>query len=260
MSFEEQERALFDLLFDNELREKFCHDTNTALAHYELDPDELNDFSVIRPDALALDAQMRASLVLSQLGRSFPITFSIASSIKSGIDILRGLVDTQSMRTPPIERATNFGTRLRERLVANTFDTPNEKELIIAILEAELGMAWTSTTLKRVVLESGVEPEGIAMIKQDWSTQPIKLAAYVSAAKIPLPYEQLKSSLCPVTDSELWRHLGRSPTPASRVSATLRKEDPRLLVARAHVEHMSRCEPTVSHQTTELSEGFVPLF
>ena len=32
------------------------------------------------------------------------------------------------------------------------------------------------------------------------------------------------------------------------------------MVSRAQIDHMSMCEPTVRHQTTELSEGFAPLF
>jgi hypothetical protein len=260
VSFEEQERALFDLLFDNSLRDKFYNNKISSLADYELNPDELKDFSDIRPHALAMDAHMRTNLVLSQLARAYPITFSIVRSIKGDSDILTRLVDTQTMRSPSIERATKFGSRLRESLAGTKFDSTKEQKMIISILEAELGMVMTSNAIKRAVIDKGVMPDGNASIEQDWSILPIKLAAYVSAAVIPLPYEKLKSSLCPVADSELWRYLSRSPIPVSRVRAILRKEDPRLLVARAQINRLSRCEPSASHQTVELSEGFAPLF
>ncbi len=203
---------------------------------------------------------MRTNLILSQLARAFPIRFSIVTSIKGKSDILTRLVDTQTMRSSSIDRATKFESRLRESLTATIFDSTKEQKMIIAIHEAELGMVMTSNAIKGAVIDKGVMPNGIAGIDQDWSTLPVKLAAYVSAAVIPLPYEELKRSLCPVADSELWRHLGRSPTPVSRVRAILRKEDPRLFVARASINRLSRCEPSVSHQTVELSEGFNPLF
>jgi hypothetical protein len=260
VSFEEQERALFDLLFDNVLREKFCDNKISALANYELNPDELGDFSEIRPHALAMDAHMRSNLILSQLTRAYPITFSIVRSIKGDTDILTRLVDAQTMRSSSIERATIFGSRLRESLANAEFDSTKEQKMIIAIMEAELGMVMTSNAIKDAVIDKGVMPDGIAGLDQDWSIQPVKLAAYVSAAVIPLPYEKLKKSLCLVAEGELWRHLGHSPIPASRVSAILRQEDPRLFVARAQINRRSRCEPSVNYQTVELSEGFASLF
>ena len=260
MSFVEQERALFDLVFDAKLREKFCLNSKTALVDYKLDADELNDFAEIRADALVMDAQMRTSMILSELCVSFPITFSIVSSLKDGMEILRSLVDPQTMRAAPIERASNYGTRLRDKLATVMFKSPAEQTLSIAILEAELGMAWTSASLRGVVLDSEIKPGGIQKITQDWSGQPVRMAAYVSAAIIPLSYASLKSGLCPATDRQLWRHLVRTPTPASRVSLILGKQEPRLLIARAQVDRMSRCDPTASHVTFELSEGFAPLF
>jgi hypothetical protein len=46
MSFFEQERALFDLLFDTPLREKFIKNSTTALSDYSLSAEELADFAV----------------------------------------------------------------------------------------------------------------------------------------------------------------------------------------------------------------------
>ena len=260
MSFEEQERALFDLLFDRTLRESFCKDSIAALSQYKLNEDERNDFVEIRPDALELDARIRADLLLSHFCRAFPISFSIVSSFNGGLDILKELVDAQTMRTSSVERSTIFGGRLREVLNTFSFDASDEQAKISAILEAELGMVWTSASLKREVLDNGMPSIKRSQPDQDWSSNTIKLAPYVCAAIIPRPYMELKNSFCSRSDCELWRSLSKTPLSASRRRKILENDDPRLLVARAHVSHVSRCEPTVDQKTAELSEGFASLF
>ena len=260
MSFEEQERALFDLLFDRKLRRRFCEKSVVALSGYRLDDSERKDFSQIRTDALELDAWMRADLVLSHLCRSFPLGFSIASSLDQGMEMLRDLVDTGMMRTPPLERTPAFGARLRERLAAAKFPTAAEQAAALAVAEAELGMAWTSSTLKREVVEHGAPERDKSSLADDWLNKPVALAPYVCASTIPQSYQQLKDTLCPGTEPELWQHLSRTALPASLRTQALRNEDPKLLVTRAHVTHASRCEPVVAQVTVELSEGFVSLF
>jgi hypothetical protein len=140
------------------------------------------------------------------------------------------------------------------------FATANEQTLIIAIVEAELAIAWTAATLKLEVLSSGKSPPISSSVRPDCMSKPVKLAAYVGAAIIPLSYVELKRTFCKVADSDLWTHLGQSPVTKSLRTNTLAKEDPRLLVIRACISHMSECEPTVEHQTVELSEGFAQLF
>ena len=260
MSFREQERALFDLLFDQSLRENFCKDSTTAFSEYELDDDELNDFKEIRPGALELDASMRGYLILTHICRQFPVTFSLVSSLQNGITLLQGLINLQTMRCHPTKRATVFASQLREQLPACEIDSDKELAMITAILEAELGMAWTSATLKQKVLEGELPSENINQIDEDWLNEPIKLAAYVSAAIIPQSYVKLKETLCPCEDTALWAHLSKTQISASLRKKTLATEEPKLFITRAHVSTLSRCEPTVDHQTAELTEGFAPLF
>jgi hypothetical protein len=259
MSFLEQERALFDLLFDNNVRENFCNDSLAALHQYELTEEELNDFAVIRPDALELDAKIRADLLLSHFCRAFPISFSIVSSFNGGLDVLKRLIDVETMRTETVDRAMLYGRRLGESLNTLSFDSSVEQNKVSAILEAELGMVWTGASLKREVLENG-ELYIKSPQLDDWSNKNIKLAPYVCAAIIPATYEDLKKSFCPDTDCDLWRSLSKNPFAASRRQKILEKDDPRLFVARAHVSHMSLCEPTIDQTTAELSEGFASLF
>ncbi len=260
MSYQEQERALFDLLFDNTVRENFCKDSIAALYQYELSDKERNDFTVVRPDALELDAKIRADLLLSHFCRTFPVSFSIVSSLDDGLDVLKGLVDVETMRTVIVDRATFFGRRLGESLNTFSFAAEDEQAKVSAILEAELGMAWTSASLKREVLENGELYIKSPQLDQDWSEKNIKLAPYVCAAIIPASYEELKRSFCPESDCDLWRNISKKPILASRRRKILENDDPRLFVARAHVSHMSRCEPTVEQKTAELSEGFASLF
>jgi hypothetical protein len=260
MSFQEQERALFDLLFDSTVRNNFCKNSTAALNQYDLNQDELNDFTVIRPDALELDAKIRADLLLSHLCRSFPVSFSLVSSFENGLDVLKALIDVETMRTATIERATFYGRRIGDSLNSFSFSTPDEQAKISAILEAELGMAWTSASLKRELLENGQLHIKSTQLDQDWSNQNIKLAPYVCAAMIPESYEKLKELLNSGSECDLWRTLCKKPLAASRRKKILEKDEPRLFIARAHVSHMSRCEPTIDQKTAELSEGFAPLF
>lgn len=259
MSFAVQEQLLFDLLFDRDLRERFGKSPTTVLSGYDLDESERQDFSVIRHDALELDASMRAGLILSQFCRAFPLTFSIVSSLDDGLELLRRLIDAQTMRTPPLERVTTFGIRLKEKLSGMDVGSAREKALAISILEAELGMAWTGAALKSEVLKGNVVAPGQVALAPDWLTRPVGLASFVSAAIIPDSYQQLKTALCPHMGAGLWRHLNRTPLTQAQRQQVLQLGNPRILVARAEVSHVSRCEPTVEHRTVELPEGFAPL-
>jgi hypothetical protein len=260
MSFQEQERALFDLLFDSSVRENFCQDSLAALYQYDLNEEERNDFVVIRPDALELDAKIRADLLLSHFCRAFPVSFSIVSSFENGLDVLKRLIDVETMRTVTIDRATLFGRRLGESLNTFSFDAVDEQVKVSAILEAELGMVWTSASLKREILDNGELYIKSSQLDQNWSNKNIKLAPYVCAAIIPVSYEKLKHSFCSDLNCDLWRNLSKKPIVASRRKKILEKDDPRLFVARAQVRHISRCEPTIDQKTAELSEGFASLF
>ncbi len=251
---------MFDLLFDSKLRDQFCEDQTKALSDYDLDEAEQNDFKTIRPEALQLDAAMRADLMLSHLCKAFPISFSITTSLPSGLESLKQLIDTTTMRSSSIERTTVFGNRLREQYASFSFTSGQEHAIATAILEVELGMAWISSSLKQVVTEKEPPPEVKAKMDIDWLNKPIKLAGYVSAAVIPQSYVLLKKAICPVADDYLWRQLNKTPLSISLRKRTLETEDPRLLVARATISRPSKCEPAVDFKTVELSEGFASLF
>lgn len=258
MSFFEQERALFDLLFDTPLREKFIKNPTTALSDYSLSAEELADFAVINPHGLALDARVRVDLILAQWCRSFPLTFSLLSSISGGLVLVKRLVDSQTMHQAPNDRLIFFGTRLRQALIEKPLVALEELSLVVAILDAELGMVSTSRLLKHSILSE--QYQAPVLSSEDWLHKKITLAAYISAAMLPLSYPQLKQALCPYLGAELWRHLNKTPLSAIARQALWKKTDNRLLVAQAKVAVMSVCEPTIEHQTIELAEGFASLF
>lgn len=260
MSFEQQEQVLFNLLFDKTLRDQFCQDQSTALKDYDLEETELNDFKTIRSEALQLDAAMRADLILSHICKSFPISFSITSSFPKGLEILNQLIDTETMSSKPIERATVFGNRLGQSFPELAFSSEQERTIAKAILEVELGMAWTGASLKQVVLEKGDVPDDNDQLDQNWINKPVKLASYVSASVLPQSYAKIKQRLCKVDDDCLWRHLNKKALSVSVRKKTLQTSEPRLLVARAKLTRTSKCEPVIEHITMELSEGFAPLF
>jgi hypothetical protein len=260
MSFAEQERVLFDLLFDRELRERFCQAPESALAAYTLSESERADFNSVRPDALQLDAFMRSELILTHLSKSYPLSFSMQSSLTDGIETLRQLVDRQTMRHAPVARAAAFGARLRESIAVRRFDNELEKSQFMAILEAELGMATSGASLKQWVLDNGQAPRPQSVSTEEWLQQPVRLADYLSASIIPQSYGLLKNSLCPCDDSALWQQITHTPLPVSVRREAFEQEQPRLLVTRAVVSRVSACEPVIDFQTVELSEGFAPLF
>lgn len=260
MSFIEQERVLFDLLFDHSLRADFAQDADAVLNRYDLEEKERNDFRTIRIDALMLDASMRKQLLLSTISHAYPVTFSLVSAIPSGPGLLKDLIDTETMHTPPIQRATVFGKRLRDRLQTIPMARESERPLLLALAEVETGMAWTAATLKQHVVDAGKVNQAKDSLPDNWSSLPMKLADFVSVAMLPLSYQTLKQQLGNNNGGDTWSKVSVKPLAAARMSRVLETQHPALLVAQARLEHASACEPGITHQTLELSEGFAHLF
>lgn len=263
MSFEAQQQTLFALLFDTALRERFCSDPAAALAGRGLDDAERDDFLRIPAAALRLDAQLRMDMVLAQLCASYPVAVTAVASGAGGQDLLRSLVTVELMRSAPVDRALQFGEGLRAAVAARTGDGPPEQgRAVMALLEAELGMARTGAALRRYVLETGFAPAADEDLPGDWEQRPASIAAHVSAVVIPGPYRELLAQLCPVPERALWRHL-RDSLPAGAESGAVRQAieaaRPLLHVARAELERLSLCAPDVRHGTVELGAGFAAL-
>lgn len=260
MSFIEQERVLFDLLFDHSVRTDFAQDADAVLNRYDLEEKERNDFKTIRPDALMLDASMRKQLLLSTISHAYPVIFSLVSAIPAGIELLKDLVDKQTMHTPPLERATVFGKRVRDRLQTIPLAKESERPLLLALAEVETGMAWTAATLKQHVVNGNKVNQPEDTLPDNWACLPMKLADFVSVAMLPLSYSKLKQQLGNKSNCDTWSQVSAKPLSAARMSRVLNTQNPALLVAQARLTHASACEPGITHQTLELSEGFAHLF
>lgn len=258
MSFAAQEQALLDLLFDRERRAAFRADRQRALSDYDMSAGERADFATVRLEALEMDAAARVNFILAQYCRSYPLSFSLVSSLPPGLERLRLLVDAALLRTSPGERVGVFGLRLRDSLQgAAGAAEPATMARLLAVVEAELGMAMTAQGVRAAAL-AGTLP-AVAVLPADWLQQPLRLAPFTSAAILPRPYATLKSMLCACTGAELWRQLSRQPLPAATREGVLAAADLRLLVARAQLTRASPCEPVVDHVTVELGEGFARL-
>ena len=259
MSFVEQERALFDLLFDSSLRQQFIDQASAALCGYQLSPAELADFDVIRPDGLTLDAALRSEQILIHFCRQLPVSFSLVSAAPNGLSLLQQLINPTIMRSPPDQRVSQFGAELRSQLASLKFPSTTFLELATTFLDVELAMAWTSAALKQQLLSQQVIEKPDLPGTGDWLKRPIRLADYVGVALLPAAYSTLKKGLCPVEDIRLWKHLLQQPTRPELVKRVLSQAGPTLFISRAKSGHVSRCEARVNHQTIELNEGFAAL-
>lgn len=259
MSFVEQERALFDLLFDSSLREDFCQSVTAALADYDLSAAEVADFKVVRLDAINVDAAMRAHLMLSYVCQQLPMTFSLVAYVGGGIALLKRLINPQTMGCPFAERVAVFGSQLGESLNRLQFANEKQRRVVAAVLETELGIRRVATMLREQVLEEGTGVDVSAgTIDADWQDKPVRLADYVSVSLLPQSYAVLKDLLCPCVDTTLWRNLNKSG-PSLVAEQVFVDELPKLFMARAYVRRYSRIEPLIDHHTVELHEGFAVL-
>lgn len=253
MSFIEQENALFDLLFNAQLRAEFIQHSTAALSAYELSREEREDFLSIRPDALAIDAKMRRGMVLAQLTRSYPMSTALLSTLVKGLRSAEDWIDPTLMRAPPRQRPLLFGQAMEIWLKQYRFQSSVEKKLILSIQEAELSMVWTAANIDTA------PPATINHLPPNWQQQPICMAEHLSAALLPLPYHQLKQQLCAAPDSQLWRHLNKHPLTPALIAPLLAQESQHLLVALACIE-TDVCDPITHHRSLVLNEGFAPLF
>lgn len=260
MSLHNQEEVLFHLLFDRRLRERFRRDPQAALAAYGLSAAEAADFAAVRHDALALEADLRADLILSQLCRTYPLSFSLMTSLVGGLDLLKSLIDTDTMQEHPLQRAPSFGARLRAWVDEDCPEAEDTRNGVIGILNAETGMAWTSAALRLQWLHGEAAPDAPPSgLPEEWEFRPLRAAASVGWARLPRPYGELKERLCPGGGAALWRSLARCPTSAETRDQALAAVNPRLLAHRAVLTRPSRCEPVAEHAFLELAEGFAPL-
>lgn len=260
MSLAEQERAMFDLLFDAGLRQRFGEDRTAALQAYMLSPAEIQDFEAVRQEALAFDASLRSAILLAAIAKSLPLTFCGLSSFEGGVDRLRAVLDAVLVREAPIERPVQFAERLRAQLPQWPFADLHERTLMKAILDAEWGMAYTAAARRAAAVSGALTELPAEPVPDDWLIQPVRLASFVSAGVLPQSWQQLTQDWCIADGSSLWRALQKTPLSLVRRRTQLASPRPRLLLARAVVSTSSHCDPVIEHRTTDMPEGFATLF
>ncbi len=259
MSLREQERALFDLLFDRDLRARFGTDPAAALADYDLDRAERHDFSLVRYSALETDARMRVYMLLAQLCRELPVSFALASSLPDAAGRFRALVDRDLLDVPVALRAAEYGERLVQFARLELAESPERQAQVIALMGAEIAMARTGGSLRQLDADLAAGWGAPDALPADWPARPAAIAPHSCAVVVPRAYDSVHGALCAVCPEALWGHLDQHPVTPEQVGAALRPEDPRLLLASHFLTRPERCVPPLSRRRLEVSAGFAPL-
>ena len=258
MSFAEQERALFDLLFDAQLRAAFCREGPKALQNYVLDKKEQADFAAIRPDALVMDAAMRINLIMAHLGRDFPLSFSLLSSLENGPALLQKPLGPALIQTEPAQRPALYGQQLAAFVPQNAFADEQQYRAAMAIIAAETALCFSAARLRHA-LASGEQNPAIG-VAENWQEKALSLGDYVSAFILPRPYQTLRQKLCPASGTALWQHLKKSPLPAFMRDEILSVEESVFVLSQARVRTDSPTDPVIDYKTMALSRGYAPIF
>src|SRR3954451_17742762 len=196
MSFAEQERALFDLLFDEGLRALFLKQPEQALASYELSDDERADFASVDAFGLETDAHLRRELIMHRLCRALPLSFSIVSSRADGLARVRKLVTRDHVRATAATRTARFGDLLRSFVLSDTFASERERSMCAAIVEVERSLARAAASLRERALagedmreKSAVSSRTLERASEerpdDWLERPIAFAPFLCVALLP---------------------------------------------------------------------------
>lgn len=261
MSLTDQEVALFHLLFDDGFREGFAKHGVKFLQKFSLDDTELNDFIAVRPAALELDAKLRKGMLLSQMCRHFPMSFSLISSFSHALQGLVMLIDTDIAGADPDRRPSVFGERLKQLLIGTGFETEAEHNLLLSVVDTELGMANSACALRQSLRrnQSAVYQTAKWNNDSDWENKPVALADFVSATLIPCSLAHMQEQLCPVSNTELWQFLKHTALDEDTRQTMAFAPEPRLLVCRAECAIPEHCDPAIDYRTLELSAGFAQL-
>lgn len=258
MSLQDQERALFDLLFDRDLRARFGAEGTAALSSYPLSRAELHDFTQVRFSALETDARMRVYMLLAQLCRELPVSFALAAAVPGADAQFRQLVDRELLDVPVSLRAATYGERLMDWLHAE-MDSVHLQAQVIALVGAEVAMARGGGALRQLDGDLSANWGAPPALPEAWSALPASIAPHTCAVIVPQPFDRVQDALCPVAPEDLWRHLDRQPTTSDQLEAALATEEPRLLLACHFLTRPERCVPLLSRKRVEVSTGFAPL-
>jgi hypothetical protein len=258
MSLQQQEQVMLALLFDESFRDAFCSNKTQALARFPLSDEEKNDFFCIKNAGLQFDAQLRIDLILSQLTRHFPLTFTLLSSFSGGMQHLKKIINVAYIQQKPADRAVYIARQIASFFSQCPFASQQDYDACTGIFHSEQQRA---ILIRQLTVAETVPPLSAYMpLPLLWQQQKITLANYVSAVVLPMPYESLKAQLAIEPVCDLWQRMKEKPLTPSARQSMWQQADARVFISQAYVACHSSCERVIDFKTAEVSEGFAPLF
>ncbi len=263
MSFLLQEQVMFELLFDDDFRAEYKLDATSALSLYGLTPSEIDDFLPLRLDALALEADVRKRMILSQICTQAPLSFAWLSSFDNGFDILKGLLSPFVVRAPTSERGALLLQQLLYAMDDLSFFNAADKDLTKYIFQLELCFC-KQLELRHIDQFS----RGIQMSHESAQnntldeTVPLRLAPLLGVNFLPLSYWDIKQSLCVVDVDLLWRELQNNPILVEQrvnLFSSVSDSTGKCIVSLPKLLKASPTDPVVDLHIVEMIDGFLPL-
>ena len=261
MSFLAQEQVLFELLFDDDFREEFQSDAVSALSLHGLSELEIKDFLPLRVDALALEADVRKRMILSQICVQIPLSTALLSSFEEGLNCLKISLKSFIVRAPISERAALLMQQLIFSLDDMPFFNEQDKTLLRQVFELEHCFA---KQLSRQHIETLTTP--LVNIRTESEALPrhkaISLSPLLGVTYLPLSYWQLKQELCSVEPQLLWRELQNNPVLIEqRVSlfSSMTTESSKCIISLPRLLSASETDATFDLHIIEMIGGFLPL-
>lgn len=256
MSLEVQEKVLLALLFDKPLRDAFFINKQKALQKFSLSLDEIEDFLVIQEEGLLFDAQLRIDLILSQLAKQLPLTFSLLSSFEQGLIQLQPLITVDFVLQPLNKRLRYFTLMLEPIILSLPYLSQADADCCCAIFLCEKERVLQADLLRNKVMNT----DKSSSISESQIVQGrLYLCEHVSTTLIPLSFIALQQLLKVYDNSDIWQSLRQSPLTSNERLYLLNHYDPRLLCTKALISYQSTIETIIDYKTIELAEGFLPL-
>jgi hypothetical protein len=258
MSFQTQEQALFDLLFDEDFLQEFIDDKQGALELYGLTAEEIADFAVIRTDSLKLESAMRKKMLLGQMVKHLPLSFALMSSFTNGLDICQSIIKPYLVQMNGYERLAVFIKQLLLHLEELNYIHENDRFFVEQVVKLEAAMMQQAE--QRYKTSPQAESEAMVSITKADFTKKIQWSAFTSAHSLPLAYSLLQEKLCQnLSGADLWQKLQNEPLQIEDRMQLILNLQPKLLITKPVVSFSSETDSEISFKTVELIEGFEPL-
>ncbi|MCK5881603.1 MAG: hypothetical protein KAG18_06975, partial [Sinobacterium sp.] len=211
--------------------------------------------------ALALEADVRKRMILSQICVQIPLSTALLSSFEEGLNCLKISLKSFIVRAPISERAALLMQQLIFSLDDMPFFNEQDKTLLRQVFELEHCFA---KQLSRQHIETLTTP--LVNIRTESEALPrhkaISLSPLLGVTYLPLSYWQLKQELCSVEPQLLWRELQNNPVLIEqRVSlfSSMTTESSKCIISLPRLLSASETDATFDLHIIEMIGGFLPL-